>query len=259
MTGPLWWASIAGASLLGSLHCAGMCGPFVAVYVGGRRGAGESGSLGHLGYHAGRLLTYTGLGAVAGAVGGLVDFAFDRAGWVQSAALVTSVLLIVAGLWSILPRRWIPLRRLQGARFLERAPRTLVKLGTKPRVVRGALLGLFTPLLPCGWLYAFVLVAAGTGSALQGALALAVFWAGTVPALLGLGFVLSRLGERLRPRLPVLLGSLWIVVGLVGVAHRSRLSIELRAPSAAALTDTAAGAAPTPGVASTPGATAHCH
>ncbi|MFN7147839.1 MAG: sulfite exporter TauE/SafE family protein, partial [Myxococcota bacterium] len=74
------------AGLLGSPHCVGMCGPFVTA-------TGRSAPA----WHAGRLLTYVTLGALAGAVGSvpflggttatvvsgvlLVYFAARLAGW----------------------------------------------------------------------------------------------------------------------------------------------------------------------------------
>ena len=60
------------ASLLGSLHCASMCGPFAAFALmrDARRGAWLIQAL----YHGGRLLAYATLGAVAGAFGATLDF-----------------------------------------------------------------------------------------------------------------------------------------------------------------------------------------
>jgi uncharacterized protein len=47
-------------------------------------------------------------------------------------------------------------------------------------------IGFFTTFLPCGWLYVFALVAAGTGHVLSGALVMFAFWIGTIPALTSL-------------------------------------------------------------------------
>ena len=54
---------ILGASLAGSLHCAGMCGPLVVLWAGERAGIRES-RRAHVAYHGGRLLAYTAMGAV---------------------------------------------------------------------------------------------------------------------------------------------------------------------------------------------------
>ena len=51
---------------------------------------------------------------------------------------------------------------------------------------------------PCGLVYAALALALVAGSASQGALAMTAFGLGTVPALLGAGWALTRLGNRSR-------------------------------------------------------------
>ena len=63
---------------------------------------------------------------------------------------------------------------------------------------RGVLRWILTPLLPCGMLYAMVLKAAETGSASSGALTMLAFAVGTVPALLLTGMATTFLSVRLR-------------------------------------------------------------
>lgn len=224
---PLLLATLS-ASLLGSLHCVGMCGPFVAFFSGasvlGRASSEVKESRGahwapHVAYHMGRAITYVSLGALGGSVGAAVNWAGRAAGLVQVAAFGSSLIVVLWGVSVLFPRFQIrsPLDRL--------LKRQLIQLGTKRREFRASLLGVLTPLLPCGWLYAFVVAAAGTGSALLGATLMAVFWAGTVPALLGAGTIFMSLGQLLRERLPVVTGVALIVVGLCGVVWRAQLPV----------------------------------
>lgn len=217
LTGLALYLAVLTASLVGSLHCAGMCGPFVAVYSAGEgsQGRGAAWSA-HLAYHLGRGATYVLLGALGGALGSAIDWAGEASGFVHVATLVSSLLVILWGVSALLPRFRVrsPLTRHFG--------RALVQLGKKPRVFRASALGVFTPLLPCGWLYAFVVTAAGTGSMLGGASLMLVFWLGTVPALLGLGAVLNRVGQSLRDRIPQITGVALIVIGLFGVLARAQ-------------------------------------
>jgi uncharacterized protein len=221
---PPFLAGIFASSLLGSLHCASMCGPFVAFYSGG-----QSSFKPHFVYHAQRAVMYSALGAVGGAVGsGLNQFAPASSG-VPIAALVASALTILWGLSALLPRarlaRILPslARALPGlARFLPSlASSKLVQLRARAPVTRAFLLGAFTPLLPCGLLYAFVTLAAGTGSAVYGALTMFVFFLGTLPGLLGLGALVTRLGPWLGARVPRLLGTSLVLIGLWGLYERA--------------------------------------
>jgi len=57
--------AIFAASVLGSLHCAGMCGAFVAIAVQDRGNWRRHASL-QAAYHGGRLASYLSLGIAAG-------------------------------------------------------------------------------------------------------------------------------------------------------------------------------------------------
>ena len=177
--------------LLGSVgHCAGMCAPFVMVVS--RQYTPPSGPhsplIAQLWYSAGRIVTYTLLGAAAGAFG----FAIDRAGALMG---VQRIAIAIAGsalvIWTV--SRWVGYGDNETGALFTRAA----------RVVRGRipphplLIGLFLGLLPCGFLYAALIAAIGRGSAIGGAEAMATFGIGTVPALLGVSIADRMLGRRL--------------------------------------------------------------
>src|SRR5690349_10285473 len=92
-------SSVFSASLLGSLHCAGMCGPFVAVYAAAAPMGSRPRARAHLhvAYQAGRAVTYATVGAISGFLGSLVDLAGKAAGAAHVAAIATSVLLVLWG------------------------------------------------------------------------------------------------------------------------------------------------------------------
>ena len=94
-----------------------------------------------------------------------------------------------------------------------------------PRIVRANVIalkplaiGLVTALLPCGFLYAFVTVAAGTGSAAGGAAVMLFFWAGTVPILVSIGSVLQRSLAARFPQLPRLAALCILLAGVFSLA-----------------------------------------
>jgi sulfite exporter TauE/SafE len=93
----------------------------------------------------------------------------------------------------------------------------------RPPVVRAAMIGLMTTLLPCGWLYAFVVTAAGTASPWLGAVAMAVFWLGTLPMMVALGATIRGVTGSLGRRLPALTCVALMGMGLFTLVHRARL------------------------------------
>jgi sulfite exporter TauE/SafE len=212
------------ASLMGSLHCAGMCGGFVAFYSGGETTAGRSRLVAHAAYNGGRLLTYVLLGVFAGAVGAALDRVGAIAGVQRVAAFAAGFLMVGWGVYALLQALDVSLPRFPFPRSITRATSRLFgKLRGRPPVVRALLLGLLSTLLPCGWLWAFALLAAGTGDALQGGLVLAAFWAGTVPVMLGIGVSIQALSAPLRKRLPAVTAAMLIVVGLVWLTGRAMM------------------------------------
>lgn len=228
MTGLL--LAVLATSLLGSLHCLGMCGGFVALVAsGGRPGCASlagAGALAQSAYHLGRATTYIGLGALAGGLGAGLDRVAGLAGLQRAAAVAAGAVLLAGGLLALLAAAGVAARlpRLEGlpvARWLAAAARA--------GRARPLLLGLLTPLLPCGWLWLFVASAAGAGGPLRGAAVMAAFWLGTVPALLGLGLGLARLAAPLRARLPWLQGAALVAVGVVVLAGRGAAPIPLPA------------------------------
>jgi len=82
-----------GLSLVASLHCAQMCGPIVLSFSVMDSGQGSC-----LAYNAGRIVTYSALGALAGLAGQGFGSLGRLAGIEEASALVCGVLMVIAGL-----------------------------------------------------------------------------------------------------------------------------------------------------------------
>lgn len=174
ITGP-WPAFLAG--LVTSLHCAGMCGP-LACYLAPKPGSGTSFSTVTSLYQAGRLLSYTVIGILAGALG------MVALGWVDvyqhSLSRFLPWLLVVFFLMVALRAdKFLPKPAVIG--------KALGKLQRKaqglPRPLAGLAVGILTPLLPCGPLYAVFGLALMTQSPVRGGEFLLLFGLGTLPLL----------------------------------------------------------------------------
>ncbi|MGE0480605.1 MAG: sulfite exporter TauE/SafE family protein [Phycisphaerae bacterium] len=213
------------ASLLGNLHCGGMCGPFVALAVGGvARSTSGSFAL-QAAYHGGRLITYVLLGAACGLVGSLVDLGGALAGVQRVAAGLAGATMAVIGLFAILRYSGVSRGCVRAPAWMQATLAALHRAAAVlPPVWRALAVGLLTTLLPCGWLYAFAVTAAGTGSAWAGALTLAAFWAGTLPVLVAIGVGAQRCLGSFGRRVPLVMALAIMVVGVFTVIHRAQLS-----------------------------------
>lgn len=166
-----------------SLHCVGMCGPLSAFFLERPSAA--------VAYHGGRALSYATVGALAGTIG----LALGAGRWALGGAwfafaLALALLLMAFGFERVLGR--IP--------GLGRAVTGITsRLRSYPVIPRALLLGMATPLLPCGLLYAACGAAIAAGGPLEGAVSMTAFALGAVPLLLAAQWNLVRLTQRLGP------------------------------------------------------------
>lgn len=207
------------ASLLGSLHCVGMCGAFLAVVMGDAPARRTQ-----AGYHFGRLLTYVGLGAVAGAMGQGLNIAGEMAGLQAASVIVSALAVVTMGLITWLRLRGVKVPTPNRPGFISRiASAGYRAVMNRPPMQRALGVGLLTTLLPCGWLWTFLITAAGTARPVSAALVMFVFWCGTLPAMMSMGHGLGRLLGSAQRRMPTLTCLAMIIVGLFTVAGRWRL------------------------------------
>lgn len=227
-------AGVLVASLVGSVHCAGMCGGFVCFYAGSTPGSSASAMRAHVMYNGGRLLSYLLLGAVAGAIGSGVSEVGAMVGLSHAAAVVAGALMVGWAISTIAAQRGVSLGTLRAPEAWQRAlGRLLHAVREQPIGVRAGLTGLFTTLLPCGWLYVFVATAAGTGTVRTAMATMALFWLGTVPALFAVGVGAQRLLAPFRRRLPAFSAAVVLLMGLLSMSGHLRPASLDRAAHAA--------------------------
>jgi uncharacterized protein len=175
------WPELAAGTvlgLIGSLHCAQMCGPIVLAFSLNGRAGWKS----HAAYQFGRITTYALLGAVAGAFGSTLTWLF---GAEQKATLVAGVLLIVAG--GVFAWSWTSSKSLIQIQMPGTLSRLTSRLLKTPGWKYKSLLGLGMGFLPCGMIYAALVQAAAAGTAAGGATAMAAFGLATSWSLLAVG------------------------------------------------------------------------
>lgn len=189
------------ASFLGSIHCVGMCGPYVALCTARIAPAGSTTGQGlslRLIFNAGRLVTYMVIGLLAGGFGQIALAISERAGLRGIIALVAGVVTLLFGLallgWIRDPSRLVARSGLD----------VLIRGGSReafraPRWVSAVLLGALQGFLPCALVYAAASRAAFAGSPLGGAWIMLIFGLGTVPAIFIISSSVSPAFTRFRP------------------------------------------------------------
>lgn len=218
--------------LLGAGHCVGMCGGISGLLsIGTERLSLPSRVARVLAYNGGRIASYTAAGALAGfasqAVSGLLPLVLARQlAMGLSAAFALLLALYLVGWGGFLIR----LER-AGGRLWQRLKPLAQRLIPARSAAQSFALGLVWGWLPCGLVYTVLAWALASGSPARGALLMAGFGLGTLPALITMGMAGSwLLSWRNRPQVryaaaAVLVGlavtALWhgLGMGAHGVDH----------------------------------------
>lgn len=212
-----------GVGLVTSIHCVAMCGPLVLTYAvkGAEEGPLVKRMIPHFAYQTAKILSYMLVGLLLGSIGSLFDLGGLR-GWVSVIAGVFMLFLGVqmTGFFPALNR------------FAIRPPKAFVKAVSSLRkkavadeasghvsIATPITFGLLTGLMPCGPLMTAQVAAAGTGSAVNGALAMLGFGLGTAPLMLGFGAVSGLLTTTFKRRMMIVAA---VVVAILGVVILNR-------------------------------------
>ncbi|MBL7054679.1 sulfite exporter TauE/SafE family protein [Candidatus Woesearchaeota archaeon] len=194
--------------LLTGFHCISMCGGFVISYTAKDAQDGKKSHKSHLMYGGGKLVSYTVIGAAFGLLGSIIAFTPMMRG---VAGLLAGFFLVLFGLKML---NVIPiLRKVQfkTPKFIVNFVGLKSKESSSPLII-GLLNGL---MIACGPLQAIYVMAAGTGSMIEGAKLLFVFGLGTIPVLLGFGYFASMISAKATHKILKASGAIVIILGLV--------------------------------------------
>lgn len=212
--------------LFGGLHCVTMCGSASSVLCA-QRGRFT------LAFNLGRAAGYITLGAAAGAFGSwTVGHGIDGLRFAFRALAATTMLMVglhLAGLPS-----FIGLLERAGAPLWKRIAPLTRRLLPLRAAWQAVAVGVLWSLMPCGLLYSALAMSASAYSTAEGAATMAAFAAGTLPIMLGVGALATRLASIAQGRLRRVAGVLVLAFGVwstAGVAMQAGL-----VPGAAAAT-----------------------
>ena len=210
--------------LMGSFHCAGMCGPIaIALPLHGNTVSQKifGGTL----YNLGRTITY----GIMGAIFGLLGQGIEMIGFQQKISVIMGAVMIISVLFPELfknqyrmDKSWFSLvgklKKSIGEMFSIRSFSSLF------------FIGLLNGLLPCGLVYIAIAGAIGTGDVGQGTLYMILFGLGTIPMMLTISLAGNMMGLALRNRINKLIPVLVVVVGLLFILRGLDLGIPYLSP-----------------------------
>ncbi|MCL1958850.1 MAG: sulfite exporter TauE/SafE family protein [Spirochaetes bacterium] len=181
--------------LLTGVHCIAMCGGLnlsQTLRRNGELGSGIGKSslastfsllLPSILYNGGRLVSYTAVGVLVGALGSVITLSGHFQGLVQ---LVAGVFMVIMGINML---GLFPALR----RFIPQMPKIFAKKIDEQKTGGPLVVGFLNGFMPCGPLQAMQIYALSTGNPIKGGISMFLFCAGTIPLMFALGAVSSAL------------------------------------------------------------------
>ncbi|MCG6186589.1 sulfite exporter TauE/SafE family protein [Maribellus maritimus] len=210
--------------LMGSFHCAGMCGPIaIALPLHGNTVSQKifGGAL----YNIGRTLTY----GIMGAVFGLLGQGIQMIGFQQKVSVLMGGVMIVSVLFPALFRNQYSLDK-SWFSVVGKLKKSIGQLFTIRSFSSLFFIGLLNGLLPCGLVYMAIAGAIGVGNVGEGSLYMILFGLGTIPMLLAISLAGNVMSLTVRKRINRLIPVLVVVVGLLFILRGLSLGIPYLSP-----------------------------
>ena len=219
------------SSLVGSLHCVGMCSPFAMLAMGqtsgGRTAVQRAVRLSA--YHLGRLATYLLMGILVAAF--TLTFQHAAGNFAQSHWIGWGVgmILIVMGMVRLFESIGNATKPVTHSVWVLNWTRSIVafrkRYASGPAWLSSFLWGFSSTFLPCGWLYIFVLASAAAPSPTMTVAMMVAFWVGTLPLLTAAAWSWSMAGHRWRFLIQPLAAICIVAFGFYTLMHRSQVDL----------------------------------
>lgn len=210
--------------LMGSFHCAGMCGPIaIALPLHGNTVPQKiyGGTL----YNLGRTITYGIMGAIFGALGqGLHLLGFQ-----QKISVVMGAIMIISVLFPALFKNQYSMEK-SWFKAVGKLKKTIADMFSIRSFQSLFFIGMLNGLLPCGLVYMAIAGAIGTGGIVEGSLYMILFGLGTIPMLLGISLAGNVLSLAVRKRINKLIPVLVVIVGVLFILRGLSLGIPYLSP-----------------------------
>lgn len=189
--------------VLTSIHCVGMCGGIMLSQSLSKESENKFQAIKPaLLYNFGRVVSYTILGGIIGALGSVFSLSITMKAFMQ---IFAGAFMIIMGFNMAGFKAF--------RKFHIKLPGAVCKVKNKSG--SSFVVGLLNGLMPCGPLQTMQLFALGTGSAAKGALSMFIFSLGTVPLMLTFGALSGLLSKGYTKKILKFSGVLIIILGLI--------------------------------------------
>lgn len=210
--------------LMGSFHCAGMCGP-IAIALPLHGNTVPQKIFGGTLYNLGRTLTY----GIMGAIFGLLGQGLHMLGFQQKVSVLMGAVMIISVLFPALFKNQYTLDK-SWFKVVGKLKKSIGQMFSIRSFQSLFFIGMLNGLLPCGLVYMAIAGAIGMGGVVEGSLYMILFGLGTIPMLLGISLAGNVLSLTVRKKINQLIPVMVVVVGILFVLRGLSLGIPYLSP-----------------------------
>ena len=216
--------------LVGSLHCAGMCGP-IALSLPLRGESLLQKIWGSILWSLGRIVTYS----LMGALFGLIGSGFKMMGFQQVISIAMGILMILSVFLPSLLKKFTSGAMISFYNPIRKGMQNLFRDKNNKALF---LIGIFNGLLPCGLLYVAIAGAIGTSDMLKSISYMALFGLGTLPLLLVISLLGDVISQTIRKQINKVVPLVVVIIGIIFILRGLTLGIPFLSPPKERLTPT---------------------
>nr|NIQ15424.1 hypothetical protein [Candidatus Dadabacteria bacterium] len=164
-------------------------------------------------YNSGRLISYLSLGVLGGFLGSkFLDFNYSYIS--LAATVIISTFYMFFG-YQLLVHKTLHLNLVKFFNF--NYFKIANSISGKNKYAKSLTIGIINGLIPCGWVYIFLMGAISTKNIVLGATIMFFFWVGTLPALNFFPLIINRINNKMPNRYVAIAGVIIIMIGLSNI------------------------------------------
>ena len=208
--------------ILGSFHCAGMCGP-IALALPLNNNNWLTRIFSTLIYNFGRTFTYSLLGLLFG----LIGKGFQMGGFQQVVSIITGVIMILTVLFPLMFKHKF---KTKSFFLISGIQNKLSRMFLVSSYISLFSIGILNGLLPCGLVYTAVALAITSNDSINGMFAMIAFGLATSPMLIIISIIGNSLSIAIRKTFTKIIPYIVIVIGILFILRGLNLGIKYISP-----------------------------